>query len=303
MKFDETQLMQAREALLGEGSAELIRFMHHVSLSLDTGGFPAQTVRQAVDLGWIDAQSGRPTGTGGCVADSCREYQFWLERAKALPFEGAAPGLSLEYFRGKSVLEIGSGMGANLMSMSGTAARVCGLEPVECYAQLGAILCEREGLPAPEVLPGAAEALPFGDNHAELILCVTAHQYFDIRPALTEIARVLRPGGELIIIGATLESCFSEGLGELLHGRHGTKAFAITIINTLSYMTMGRRIIPERSTSTTSRPIYPSQAAMHRWMDATGLIPTMPTVRIGPETCFRFRLAPEDVGAAGRQFA
>ena len=176
------------------------------------------------------------------------------------------------------------------MSLAGRAGRLCGIEPVEAYAQLGAIFCTREGIAPPEMRMGGAEALPFGNDEVDLMLCVSAHQYFDIHPALAEMARVLKPGGELVVIGAAFSSYAGGMATRAFKSRAGAKAFAITITNTLGYTAFGRRIIPSRSGFTTSRPIYPTRAAMTRWMRQVGLEQAAPPGPVGPETCFYARL-------------
>lgn len=289
MMFDAAHLDLARTHLLGDSSAELIQLMKCKSLSWDTGEISEKTVQTARDLGWIAEPGDRLTDLGIFAADSCREYQFWLERDKNLPFEAAAPHLSLPYFKQRSVIEIGSGMGANLMSLSQTASQVCGIEPVTAYAQLGDILCEREGITPPDMREGSAESLPFGDKSADLVLCVSAHQYFDICKALPEISRVIKPGGELIIVGGTLRGYVGEGLKEMTERRGGTKAFAITIANTLGYMALERRIITGRGKFSTSRPIYPSRAAMTRWLARSDLVEMSAPCKLGWETCFHMR--------------
>jgi SAM-dependent methyltransferase len=293
MMFDTKQLDLVRIHLLGDGSAELIQYMKTKSLSGDTSVFSQETIQTAQDLGWIADPGDRLTDLGICAADSCREYQFWQERDKTLPFEGAAPHLTLPFFNGRSVLEIGSGMGANLMSLSATASQVCGIEPVMAYIQLGEILCDREGIAPPDMRPGAAEDLPFGDDTADMVLCVSAHQYFDIRQAFPEISRVLKPSGELIIVGGTLKGFMKDGINDVMQRRGGAKSYAITIINTLSYMFAERRIITGRGKFSTTRPIYPSRASMMRWLSKQGLVEISPPTKIGWETCFHMRQGPK----------
>ena len=289
MKLDDRQLEAARRHLLGEGSDALIRFMASQSVALKDGSVDEKAEQLARDLGWIDTATGKRTATGIFVSDSCREYLFWLGRDKALPFEGALPHLTGALFQDKYIVEIGAGMGPNLMSLAGRAGRLCGVEPVEAYAQLGAIFCARDGIAPPDMRIGSAESMPFGDNEVDLVLCITAHQYFDIRPALAEIARVLKPGGELVVIGAVFSSYAGRTAKRAIRSRGGAKTFGVTLANTLGYMALGRRIFPSRSGFTTSRPIYPTRAAMTRWMRQAGLQEAAPPGAVGPETCFYAR--------------
>lgn len=288
MRFSDKKIAQIRRALLGAKSGELIRFMQHRALGMSTEGFapdPEATLRK---LGWL-GDDGRRTELGICAADSCREYQFWIERDRRLPFEGAAPQLEIERFRNRKVLEIGSGMGTNLMSFALQGAEVMGIEPVEAYVQIGAIFCEREGIDSPDVRQGVAEKLPFEDGTIDLILCVSAHQYFDLDRALTEFARVLRSGGEALIIGGTLGPYFMGTLANLPSNPRVFKGLTVTTLNTLSYSWLGCRILPARSSFSTARPIYPAQKAMMRMLQRAGLRDVTPPLRIGSETCFHVR--------------
>lgn len=290
MKLDATQLEEARRHLLGEGSDTLIRFMAGHSVHLSDTAQSAITQEQAQKSGWIDPQTQQRTTLGIFVSDSCREYLFWKERDKTLPFEGELPHLSEALFAGKYVVEIGAGMGANLMSLVGRAERICGVEPVEAYAQLGEIFSTREGLEPVEMRLGGAEELPFEDNELDLVLCVSAHQYFDIIPAFHEISRVLKPGGELVVIGGVFSSYVGKALKKIINGSESAKATAITIVNSLSYMALNRRIVLSRGSFSTSRPIYPTKKAMRRWMYQAQLIEKNPPGDVTPETCFHAQL-------------
>lgn len=290
MKLEEPQLNAARAHLLGDGSDALIRFMAGQSVSLDASHSPGDVEDLARDAGWLMPGSAERTTLGVFVSDSCREYLFWSERNKELPFEDDLKHLPDGVFDGKYIAEIGAGMGANMMSLAGRADRLCGVEPIEVYAQLGNVFSEREGLHSLEMRIGGAEALPFEDNTLDLVLCVSAHQYFDIIPAFREIARVLKPGGEVIVIGGTFSSYVDKRKKHALGGPEAPKAIAITILNTLGYMALGRRLILNRGPFSTSRPIYPTCKAMIRWMDQAGFRQIGQPIGIGAEACFYARL-------------
>ncbi len=288
MKFDAQALESIRVALLGSEGDDLIRFMQSMALGKGTGCREEESQAKARELEWLKAD-GRRTELGICAADSCREYQFWIDRHKDLPFEKAAPQLAIERFRGRRVLEIGSGMGTNLMSFALQGAKVTGVEPVEAYVQMGTIFSEREGIDPPDVRQGAAESLPFDDDEFDLALCVSAHQYFDLAPAFAEINRVLTPGGEAIIIGGTLWPYFAGTIAELPSNPRKLKELAITTLNTLSYSWLGQRVVPARSGFSTSRPIYPRRSALTRILQRAGLKNASAPTQIGTETCFHVK--------------
>lgn len=288
MKLDAQQLDAARAALTGPQGDTLIRFMAGQSVARDGAVSDDEIKALARDCGWLAAQSDQRTTLGFMVSDSCREYLFWRERDRALPFENSQPHLSDALFKGKYVVEIGSGMGANLMSLAHRTGRLCGVEPVEAYVQLGAIFCACEGLAPPETHIGGAEALPFETGALDLVLCVSSHQYFDIIPAFAEFARVLKPGGELVIIGAVFSS-YARRVPDHVRSE-GAKAVTITLLNSRSYTGFGKRLIGNRGAFSTSRPIYPTAPAMLRWLRKAGFEQVNPPAPVGPETCFHVRL-------------
>lgn len=94
------------------------------------------------------------------------------------------------------VVDLGAGTGElteALLRRPGTS--VTAVEPD------GAMLDElRSRLPAVRALAGSAEAVPLPDACADAVVVGTAWHWFDAPRALTEIARVLRPGGALGVL-------------------------------------------------------------------------------------------------------
>jgi ubiquinone/menaquinone biosynthesis C-methylase UbiE len=288
MRFSDDAIPTIRFHLVTEPTNALIEFMYRKHFGGDVSLLPKESAQIALDLGWTD-RSGKLTELGHLAADSCREYTFWLQRQRTLPFEGSVEHLSLSFFRTKSVLEVGCGMGANLMSLVGTAHDIAGVEPVEAYSQLGAMFRDREGLPQLDVRTGAAESIPFEDDRFDVVLCVAAHHYFDICAALKEFFRVVKPGGHVLIIGDTLEVEAWLTIKDTLRRPDMLKPFAVSLLNTMSYMAFRRRVLRARGNSTTSRPIFPFRKSMARWLCEAGLRTVDPTIRVGSDTCFYAR--------------
>ena len=290
MTLDCTQSEELRQALLGSGSDDLIKFMVDKAIDRSSGGTPAETVEHAERLGLVTPETKALTRTGYLLADSLREYSFWLERGRQLPCEGAVPHLSRAYFAGKKVVEIGCGAGCNLWSLRTVSQYVIGIEPEPLYPLVGAILCEREGIPAPEIKLGSAEALPLGDEEFDIAICITSHQYMDVAAALKEIARIVRPGGEVLLVGGTLDTYLKVGSRRIRRGSlRAVKPFAVTVANTIFYGATGRRLISKKGRGTTAYPIYPTVGYMKRLLQSLGLAPSRPIDRIYPETCFSYR--------------
>lgn len=101
--------------------------------------------------------------------------------------------------RGKRVLEVGCGDGALAVELAKRGADVTGVDASERMIDAARKRAQDDGVTIALHL-GPAEALPFGDEQfdpvvAQTILCFVA----DGSPAFGEIARVLKPGGQLVI--------------------------------------------------------------------------------------------------------
>lgn len=291
MELKGSELRALREALLGSDSAEFIAFIVNLVLGRDVETIRGDIPELATRLGLTKPGSLNLTTRGQLVGDSLREYGFWVDRHRRLPAEAIVPHLSAAYFAGKSTVEIGCGAGCNLWSLSRTSQELAGVEPEPLYPQIGRILCEREGLEPPKILAGSAEALPFADGQFDVALCISSHQYMDLTAGLKEIVRILRPGGELLLVGGTLDTYLEVGSRALRRNARELKPFLMTIANTLAYQIAGRRLIHRKGRATTAYPIYPSAHYMKRRLAELGLHPSRDISIIYPETCFSFRKA------------
>lgn len=289
MLLDPSEFQHTRAVLLNTDLDALSAAMTRLHFGEGPETLPRELRAQLEDLGWIDPGTGALSERGWFAADCCREYHFWTERDHRLPFEAEAPDLVRDAFRGKSVLEVGCGSGTNLMSLNDTTREIVGLEPLGIYRQIGSIFAEAHGMTDYQVKAGNAEAIPFPDARFDVVVCVTAHQYFNIAPALTEIARVLRTGGEAVVIGCTLRPYLWGGLRSSLGGSlREVRSHVVTAVNTLSYMALRRRVLVRSSKWTTAYPVYPSRRTICGLMKEAGLrVHEMRSIY--PETCFRAR--------------
>jgi SAM-dependent methyltransferase len=133
---------------------------------------------------------------------------YWL--ASTLPFAGqwrVWQRLALARVRGAETLEVGCGIGTLLAD---TLARGYRARAVDRSPQMVAAT-RRElrlrGLPvaADTVRLASVQALPFADSSFDSVISTFPTDYIADPAALAEIARVLRPGGRLVIVlGASL---------------------------------------------------------------------------------------------------
>ncbi len=105
----------------------------------------------------------------------------------------ASTGLPPFDMRGKKVLEVGCATGLDLTHGAyAEAAERCGID-----IDAKAIETGRALYPALDLRVARGEAIPFRDGYFDAVLSRIALPYMDIPTALSEMNRVMRPGGYL----------------------------------------------------------------------------------------------------------
>jgi len=88
------------------------------------------------------------------------------------------------------VLDLGAGTGKLTLGLTALGLDVTAVEPdPEMRAEL------ERAVPSAKSLAGQAEGIPLPDESVDAVFVGQAFHWFDVPPAMTEIARVLRPGG------------------------------------------------------------------------------------------------------------
>lgn len=98
------------------------------------------------------------------------------------------------------LLLVGVGPGTDLLFLPAGVTSVAAVEPDPAMRRMAGALARRHGIDV-DLVDGAGESIPFGDNsfdsvHVGLVLCSVD----DVAATLTEIRRVLRPQGRLVVL-------------------------------------------------------------------------------------------------------
>jgi len=96
---------------------------------------------------------------------------------------------------GRSVVDLGAGTGKFTRRLLATGARVTAVEPVAAMRAQFVLTA-----PGTLVLDGTAEAIPLPDGSADALVCAQSFHWFANLVALSEIRRVLKPGGVLGLV-------------------------------------------------------------------------------------------------------
>jgi SAM-dependent methyltransferase len=98
------------------------------------------------------------------------------------------------------LLMVGLGPGADLKFVPPEVTSVAAVEPVAAFRRMAYRIALRHGIAA-DIVEGTGESIPFPDNsfdsvHIGLVLCSVD----DVAATLSEIRRVLVPGGRLVVL-------------------------------------------------------------------------------------------------------
>jgi SAM-dependent methyltransferase len=106
---------------------------------------------------------------------------------------------AMSYGTGR-LLIVGAGPGTDLLLLPPEVVSVAAVEPVAAFRRMASALARRNGV-AVDIVGGVGESIPFPDNsfdsvYVGLVLCSVD----DVAATLSEIRRVLAPGGRLVVL-------------------------------------------------------------------------------------------------------
>jgi len=100
------------------------------------------------------------------------------------------------------LLDLGSGPGSLLVEVKRLCpeARVIGVDPSEHMLEIARRNAESAGFPGIETVKGSAERIPVDSATADLVVSqYSLHDWSDPQKGLSEIFRILKPGGNAVI--------------------------------------------------------------------------------------------------------
>jgi ubiquinone/menaquinone biosynthesis C-methylase UbiE len=144
-----------------------------------------------------------PCGTGGHTGEFEPETLAWFDRIRADRYEVSDAWMlrSFDYraARGKRVLEIGFGLGSDLLSWSEGGAEVHGIDITEEHLRLATKNLGLHERKARLQLADAAR-IPYPDGYFDVVYSNgVLHHTRDIQECLAEVRRILKPGGRMLM--------------------------------------------------------------------------------------------------------
>jgi SAM-dependent methyltransferase len=158
--------------------------------------YPSRAALERIEalLAGYAAAEDRPRFIAENPDEYARESWFGNRWNEHQAFMALAEGVE---FAGRDALDVGAGTGADAWRLVHLGAQVTAIEVDPMQVRRGMWV-----LPEARWFGGISHVLPFEDASFDLVCCNAAlHQMRDVRAAMREMLRVLRPGGTLLTTG------------------------------------------------------------------------------------------------------
>ena len=144
---------------------------------------------------------------GDAFGRTAREYEFGRPEwpGELLDRVVSESGISAD----ATVLDLGAGTGKLTRALVARFARVIAVEPDD---EMRVVLEQVMG--GADALAGAGEAIPLESDSVDAVFSGEAFHWFATRRTVTEVARVLRPGGVFVFLWNIFEGHLEPELGE-----------------------------------------------------------------------------------------
>ncbi len=110
-----------------------------------------------------------------------------------------------------TVLDVATGTGFTALAFAPLVQSVIGLDVSSGMLGQARKRAQELGIGNATFQEGPAEALPFPDDTFDLVTCrIAPHHFLDIQKFLIETARVLKPGGHLVLVDTTVPNASPE---------------------------------------------------------------------------------------------
>lgn len=107
---------------------------------------------------------------------------------------------NIDFNKTKNILDIGCGNGAFLRGIAGQVEKACGVDASTGMLKVATNKASQLGLHNVEFKKIDGPKLPYADNQFETVISVLSFRYLDWDPMVQEILRVLKPGGQILIL-------------------------------------------------------------------------------------------------------
>jgi SAM-dependent methyltransferase len=157
---------------------------------------------------------------------------------------------AIPHLVGKRVLEVGLGTGNLQIDLRRAGFDVYGVELSRQMLRQAALKARRRGLPPSRMCRARAQALPLPSGYFDSVVSTFPSEYIVDPTTVRELARVLRPGGRLVVVpGGWLTA-------------HGAKGMALEGVARVVYGYKGEPGRAEIAALESGAP----EAGWHRWI-------------------------------------